>query len=229
MYANKAGGKMQRQQAATAILMVWGCLLLIAGCGLNQPSVQPPPETEAPGEDMPMQATTVSQGDNAVSETDHATNGLAGGESMNLTSTAFQQEEPIPARHSCDGADTSPELHWEHAPAGVESFALIMDDPDAPGRTFVHWVLFDIPATTQMLEEGVSGVGIGGKNDFGKMSYSGPCPPPGHGPHRYFFKLYALDVATLNLAPGATKSEVEAAMQSHILAETRLMGVYERK
>jgi len=215
-------------------MMVWGCLLLIAGCGLNQPSIQPSPEaaaeTEASGEDMSTPSTTVSQGDNAVvSETDHSTNGLAGGESMNLTSTAFQQEEAIPARHTCEGADSSPELQWENAPADVQSFALIMDDPDAPGRTFVHWVLFDIPGTTQMLEEGVSGVGIGGKNDFGKMSYGGPCPPPGHGPHRYFFKLYALDVAPLNLAPGATKSEVEAAMQSHILAETRLMGTYERK
>ena len=148
-----------------------------------------------------------------------------------LKSSAFQQGKSIPQVCTCDGADQSPPLVWEDAPAGTKSFALIADDPDAPGRTFVHWVLYNLPAKTIHLQTGVPAkieLEDGtrqGENDFHKFGYGGPCPPSGT--HRYFFKLYALDTA-LSLAPGATKAQLESAMKGHILAEAQLMGTYRR-
>lgn len=153
--------------------------------------------------------------------------------SMTLTSSSFADGQPIPSKHTCDGENISPPLSWEGAPEAAKSFALICDDPDAPVGTWVHWVLYDLPATTSGLPEAVEpqedvlGGARQGRNDFKKIGYGGPCPPKG-GPHRYFFKLYALDRA-LALKPGATKREVENAMKDHILAEGKLMGTYKRK
>ncbi|RME44609.1 MAG: YbhB/YbcL family Raf kinase inhibitor-like protein [Chloroflexi bacterium] len=145
-------------------------------------------------------------------------------------SSAFDEGATIPTRHTCDGEDVSPELTWQGAPAGTRSFVLIMDDPDAPGRTFTHWVLFDIPASQTTLPEGFQpgDVGTSGANDFGKTGYGGPCPPPGHGPHRYFFTLYALNTDVLNLPANASRPAVEQAMRDHLIAQARLMGRYER-
>lgn len=148
---------------------------------------------------------------------------------MTLTSPAFQEGETIPTQFTCDAENISPELHWNHIPAGTRSFVLIVDDPDAPHQTFTHAVLFDIPAETQQLVEGAKAIGVSGTNDFGETGYGGPCPPSGHGSHRYFFTLYALDVPTLNLQQGAARSDVEGAMQGHILEQAQLMGRFERR
>jgi Raf kinase inhibitor-like YbhB/YbcL family protein len=149
-----------------------------------------------------------------------------------ISSASFQNGGDIPKKFTCDGADVSPELQWTSPPSGSQSFAVIADDPDAPVGTWTHWLLFDLPAQTSSLPEGVSKVdelptgGRQGRNDFRRIGYGGPCPPPGK-PHRYFFKLYALD-SKLNLKPGASKQEVEQAMQGHILAQAELMGKYQR-
>jgi Raf kinase inhibitor-like YbhB/YbcL family protein len=152
--------------------------------------------------------------------------------SIELTSTAFSKGASIPKQHTGDGTDQSPALHWSEPPTGTTSIALICDDPDAPRGTWVHWVLFNLPAQARDLEVGVpttetlaSGAKQG-KNDFGKIGYGGPAPPKGNA-HRYFFKLYALDVH-LALPPGATKAQLEGAMKGHILAEGQLMGTYKR-
>ncbi len=149
-----------------------------------------------------------------------------------LSSSSFQNGSQIPKNFTCQGADISPELHWSSPPPGTKSFALIADDPDAPAGTWTHWVLFDLPGQTASLAEGVpktdelpSG-GLQGRNDFRKSGYGGPCPPAGK-PHRYFFKLYAVD-KTLGLKPGANKGEVEQALQGHILGKAELMGTYQR-
>ena len=149
------------------------------------------------------------------------------GMAFKVESPAFSNGEKIPQKYTCEGKDISPELRWEGAPPGVKSFVLIVDDPDAPLGTFTHWVLFDIPAAESGLIEG-SKQGKPGRNDFGKLGYGGPCPPKGHGVHRYFFKLYALDIPSLGLEEGVSKAEVEAAMKGHILAQAETMGRYER-
>lgn len=149
-----------------------------------------------------------------------------------LTSTAFQAGGTIPRKFTCDGPDVSPPLAWSDPPAGTQSFALIMDDPDAPAGTWVHWVLYDLPAATRELTEGLPKQGElpngarQGRNDFGKAGYGGPCPPSGPA-HRYFFKLYALG-AKIGLKAGATKAELEKAMKGHILGQAELMGRYKR-
>jgi len=149
-----------------------------------------------------------------------------------LTSTAFQEGAIIPNKHTCSGQDVSPPLQWSAPPKGTQSFALIMDDPDAPIGTWVHWVIFNIPGQTSNLPEGVppkNSFPTGeqqGINDFKRIGYGGPCPPPGK-PHRYYVKLYALDTI-LKLQPGAKKAEVLAACQSHILGEAHLMGRFGR-
>ncbi len=145
---------------------------------------------------------------------------------LQLTSNAFSEGKTIPRKHTCDGEDISPHLAWTGVPQGAQSLALIMDDPDAPGRTFVHWVLYDIPPEVSELPEGVQKVGVAGTNSYRRSGYNGPCPPSGPA-HRYFFKLYALD-KQLNLAPGATKADLEAAMHGHVLAWGQLMGKYGR-
>jgi Raf kinase inhibitor-like YbhB/YbcL family protein len=165
-------------------------------------------------------------------------NNLRGGEepkstSLKLTSDAFTEGQPIPARYTCDGADISPPLQWSGAPSGTKSFALICDDPDAPVGTWVHWVLYGLPAATSALPENFATSDTlpdgarQGITDFKRTGYGGPCPPPGK-PHRYFFKLYALD-ADLALNPRATNQQLLKAMQDHILAEASLMGIYLRR
>jgi Raf kinase inhibitor-like YbhB/YbcL family protein len=150
--------------------------------------------------------------------------------SFALTSPAFSHEGTIPRQCTCDGEDRSPALRWTGVPAGTRSFALILHDPDAPRGDFTHWVLFDIPVGVQEIQEGTAGPapGVAGTNDFGKQGYSGPCPPPGHGRHRYFFTLYALDVERAGLNRGARRAEVEAAIRAHILDQTQLIGTYQR-
>ena len=151
-----------------------------------------------------------------------------------LSTAAFPAGGSIPAKYTCDGADVSPALAWGGTPAGTVSFALIADDPDAPAGTWVHWVLFNLPGTSAALPENVPktdqlpefGGALQGRNDFKRVGYGGPCPPPGR-PHRYYFKLYALDVA-LPLKAGATKQDVERAMRGHVIAEASLMGTYAR-
>jgi len=153
--------------------------------------------------------------------------------SIRITSTAFAPGQPIPARHTCDGEDLSPALAWTDVPQGTKSFALVCDDPDAPSGTWVHWVAYGIPESATGLPEGVpkretSGDGMRqGTNDFKRIGYGGPCPPPGK-PHRYFFRLYALDGAP-SLDPGATKPELLSAMAGHVLAQGELVGTYQRK
>jgi hypothetical protein len=152
---------------------------------------------------------------------------------MQLTSTAFKEGESIPAKYTCDGTNVSPPLQWSGVPATAKCLVLIADDPDAPMGTWVHWVVYDLPASASQLPEDVpkgEDVPSGGKqgiSGFRKLGYGGPCPPPGN-PHRYFFKLYALD-APLGLKPGVTKQEVESAMDKHVLAQGQLMGTYKRK
>ena len=152
-------------------------------------------------------------------------------EKFSLSSGAFGQGDSIPVEYTCDGSDMSPPLVFSGIPDGVKSIALIMDDPDAPGETWVHWVIYNIPAGTQQLAEGIpgertlNGGSRQGMMDFGSIGYGGPCPPSGT--HRYFFKVYALDTV-LDLQPGASKQQLENAMQGHILAKTELMGRYGR-
>ena len=149
-----------------------------------------------------------------------------------VSSSAFQEGSKIPAQYTCEGQDVSPVLTWGEPPAETQSFALIMDDPDAPVGVFTHWVLFNLPADSCGLSEAVPTQpqlpdgSLQGENDFGKIGYGGPCPPPGR-PHRYQFTLYALD-QTLDLKAGASKKQVIDAMQGHILAQGRLTGIYQR-
>jgi len=154
-----------------------------------------------------------------------------GGIFMKLQSTAFKDGEMIPGKYTCDGTNVSPPLSWNALPTGTKSLVLICDDPDAPGGTWVHWVYYDIPPETKGLPENVAPLqhpqsgGVQGKNDFRKIGYGGPCPPGGT--HRYYFKIYALDVM-LALPPGVTKAEVLKAMEGHILDKTALTGKYKR-
>jgi Raf kinase inhibitor-like YbhB/YbcL family protein len=152
--------------------------------------------------------------------------------SFALKTTAFAQGAEIPRKYTCDGADLSPPLAWDGVPAGTHSLALIADDPDAPVGTWTHWVIWNIPTEVAALPEGVptnESLDTGprqGRNDFKRIGYGGPCPPPGKA-HRYFFKLYALD-AGLDLKAGSSRSELERAMKGHILSETQWMGTYAR-
>jgi Raf kinase inhibitor-like YbhB/YbcL family protein len=157
-----------------------------------------------------------------------------GAMAFELTSTAFAPNQVIPAKYTCEGADVSPPLAWKDPPPATKSFALVCDDPDAPPGTWVHWVVWDMPPTlrglpenlpkTPTLEDGTRQ----GTNDFKRTGYGGPCPPPGHGPHRYVFKLYAID-SVLGVAPGSTKSALEKAITGHTLARADLIGRYERR
>lgn len=151
---------------------------------------------------------------------------------LDLTSTAFADGASIPTKYTCDGNDASPPLSWSDPPEGTVSFALIVDDPDAPLRVWVHWVAYDIAADTRSLPENLPGQeqlpggGLQGSNSWDNLGYGGPCPPPGS-THTYHFKLYALDT-TVDLEPGATKRTVTNAMDGHVLAEGRLTGDYAR-
>jgi len=152
--------------------------------------------------------------------------------SLTLTSSVFMQNQPIPKEYTCDGSDISPPLTWKDPPERTKSFALIADDPDAPRRTWVHWVLYDIPPDLRELPKAIDhsdslqNGAKQGKNDFGKIGYGGPCPPSGNA-HHYHFKLYALD-QMLELPAKAMKQQLLDAMKGHVLAETRLTGTYKR-
>lgn len=176
--------------------------LAISGCGTGpQPLPPEPPARQSPGK----------------------TN------EIKVTSVAFKEGQPIPRQYTCDGINISPPLEWSGVPKTAKTIAIIVDDPDAPARTWVHWVLYNLSAenigfvenmpTTENLKAG----GFQGKNDFGKIGYGGPCPPSGS--HRYFFKVYALDTE-LPLKAGATKAEVEKAIEGHVVSQGQLMGVY---
>lgn len=149
-----------------------------------------------------------------------------------LTSPVFKEGERIPDRYTCEGEDVSPPLHWSVPPAATKSFVVIADDPDAPGGTWVHWVIYNLSLDLRGLPEGIPARdhwldgALQGLTDFKRVGYGGPCPPPGK-PHRYYFKLYALD-AVLNLKPRATKSQVLEACKGHILGEAQLMGRFGR-
>lgn len=150
---------------------------------------------------------------------------------MSILAEGFGNGERIPDKFTCKGEDISPHLSWEGVPAVTKSIALIMDDPDASGGTFVHWVIYNLEANTRNLpeamplDEAFANGSMQGMTDFGRPGYGGPCPPPGK-PHRYYFKIYALDVR-LNLSSGASKSQLENAMKGHIIAQGELMGKYE--
>src|SRR6266496_874699 len=170
--------------------------ILISSCASSQTKTSETPTTE-------NQATEVNM-------------------SLEITSNAFANGQSIPVKYSCKGNNISPDLAWNEPPAGTESFALIVDDPDAPMGTWVHWVLYNLPPNTRSLPENTNSNGMSaGKNSSGNMHYDGPCPPSGT--HRYYFKLYALDT-NLNLSPGAMKEQVLKEMQGHVLAQGELMG-----
>ena len=152
---------------------------------------------------------------------------------ITLTSTVFENGQPIPVRHTCDGSDVSPPLEWTGVPAESRSLALICDDPDAPGGTWVHWVIYNIRPQTTGLHEKIAAIATlpsdasQSRNGFRRVGYGGPCPPPDR-PHRYFFKIYALD-SELAPTPGLTKDSLVRLMEGHILAEGQLMGTYRRR
>ncbi len=145
---------------------------------------------------------------------------------MKISSSAFQDSQPIPAAYTCDGANSNPPLTFSSVPENARSLVLIVDDPDAPNGTWDHWVVFNIPPMTREIEEGQARQGVTGTGSSGATAYQGPCPPSGE--HRYMFKLYALDTE-LDLAVGVNKKAVEEAMQGHILAQAQLIGLYIRK
>lgn len=155
------------------------------------------------------------------------------GAKLAVSSTAFADGQPIPVKYTCQGDDISPPLHWDQPPPAAKSFVLICDDPDAPAGSWVHWVLYNLPASivslpentppTEILPEGARQ----GSNSFDKIGYGGPCPPKGKA-HRYFFKVYALDI-TLSIEGHSTKEQVLDRMQGHIVAEGQLMGLYRRQ
>jgi Raf kinase inhibitor-like YbhB/YbcL family protein len=158
------------------------------------------------------------------------------GAQFQLASDAFSDGDIIPVKFTCDGEDVSPQLSWSGLPQGTRSLALIMYDPDAPAGTFIHWVIYNIPPTLSQLEEGVGssgareipGVGTQGVNDFGDVGYGGPCPPRGHGPHKYYFALHALS-SQLSLRSPATASALLNSMKGKVLGYSLLMGRYSRQ
>ena len=150
----------------------------------------------------------------------------AEGAKMKITSSAFQEGGNIPSKFTCDGSDTSPPLQITGVPSEAKSLVLIADDPDAPSGLFTHWLIWNIPPQTNSISEGSAPKGVHGTNDFGKLDYKGPCPPPGT--HRYSFKIYALD-RELDLRGGAKRSQLDAAMKGHVVAQGVLVGRYARK
>ena len=205
---------MMRKRISLFLLMTFVACVM-SGCGPS-PSPTLIPEAPTPTPAAAPSATPEKEGPGVPFE---------------LTSTAFGPGEPIPQKYTCDGEDISPPLQWSDPPQGTQSLALITDDPDAPIGTWVHWVLFNLPAEARGLPEAVPSEaelpdgGRHGKNGWGRLDYGGPCPPSGT--HRYFFQLYALDTM-LDLDAGAGKKQVLQAMEGHILVQAELMGVYSR-
>jgi hypothetical protein len=147
---------------------------------------------------------------------------------LSIISDAFKNGQQIPRQYTCDGADQTPVLRWGAPPEGTKSFALVIDDPDAPSGTFRHWGVYDIPTSARSIGGGQK-IGTEVSNDFGKPGYGGPCPPKGHGPHHYHFKLFALDVDKLDVGASAKVVDVENAAQEHAIAQGELVGTYERR
>ncbi len=150
----------------------------------------------------------------------------AGGAKMKITSSAFQQGGNIPSKFTCDGANTNPPLQISDVPPEAKSLVLIVDDPDAPGGLFTHWAVWNISPQTSTIAEGSTPKGVQGTNDFGRSGYGGPCPPSGI--HRYYFRISALD-RELDLPFGAKRSQLDAAMKGHVIAQGESMGRYSRK
>lgn len=152
---------------------------------------------------------------------------------MKLECSDFGQGQKIPAQHTCSGRNISPQISWGDVPEGTRSFVLILDDPDASAGVWTHWIAYNIPGGQRELPARIDAVPrlpdgtMQGVNDFRKIGYGGPCPPAGHGPHRYFFKLYALD-DRLDLEPGANKRDLERAMEGHVLGQAEFMARYQR-
>ena len=148
---------------------------------------------------------------------------------LKVTVDGLTEGGAIPVRFTCDGEDLSPGVHWSGEPAETKSFAVIVDDPDASGGTWNHWLVWDVPASVHELSQGADrAVGKPGINDFGRPGYGGPCPPSGRGPHRYFFRVFALDVPSLGLPAGTRRTILEKALRSHAIAEASFMGRYGR-
>lgn len=225
--------KSNRFSTGTSLMTFLILVVLLSACGggtKEEPTQIPAPTIQPVVEPTSLPSTEVESTEAAPME-EEPTQGVAEVIPMELTSLAFAHEAPIPVKYSCDGENISPPLAWTDPPAGTQSFALINDDPDAPAGTWVHWVLYNIPAAARGLDEAItaqSTLGDGslhGENSWGRNDYGGPCPPGGT--HRYFFKLYALD-GLLDLAAGADKEALLAAMEGHILAEAELMGTFAR-
>jgi Raf kinase inhibitor-like YbhB/YbcL family protein len=215
--------------------LVWLCLLLLislalAACGGGAPEpveevavISAPEQVDEESQAMPEEEEIVIEEPAAPTEEEPVI--------FTISTVEFSEGEAIPTRFSCDGENISPMLEWTGAPEGTSSFALIMDDPDAPVGTWIHWVLFNIPGDTSGLDESVPAMpvlpdgSIHGANSWERSDYGGPCPPGGT--HRYFFKLYALD-GELDLSEGSSLDTVLASMEGHILAEANLMGTFTR-
>ena len=207
-------------------------LLGIIGCDDDESTPTPTPTATAViGEATPTPISTpmpTEEGEPTITPTPMPTEESE--TEMTLTSTAFQEGGSIPQEYSCDGVDISPLLQWSNVPDGVQSFALIMDDPDAPVGTWIHWVIYNIPGDKDSLQEAIpsdANLGDGSKqgvNSWEEVGYGGPCPPIGE-QHRYYFKLYALD-EMLDLPIGLTKTELLNAMDGHVVAQAELMGLY---
>jgi Raf kinase inhibitor-like YbhB/YbcL family protein len=147
---------------------------------------------------------------------------------LSLSSDGFGDGARIPAQYTCDGANQPPLLHWGEPPSGTRSFALVIDDPDAPGGTFRHWGVYDVPSSARSIGNGKrSGSEV--RNDFGNSGYGGPCPPKGHGPHHYHFRLFAVSVDRLDIPENANAADVEHAAERHAIAQGELVGTFERR
>lgn len=177
-----------------------------------------------------------ANGDDSASPTVSSTEASPDGDAsreLRVSSDAFSEGEPIPVEYSCDGDNTSPPVAWTGAPEGTAAFALVMDDPDAPVGTFDHWVLYNVPPETTSLpaavpaQEQLEGGALHGVNGAGRIGYLGPCPPEGDGAHRYQFRVFALD-EPVDLASGASKTDLENAIDGHVLASGQLTGLFER-
>lgn len=222
-------------------LLIW-CFLLILFCaacgGKSTPDpTQPPSPTSIPEEQSaisptkPAEPTIAPPTEVSPTEVPPTEEPVEETAPFEIISTEFAHEDSIPVKFTCDGANISPTLQWSDPPEGTQSFALISDDPDAPGGTWVHWVLYNIPVEVRELPEAIpadaelADGSLHGENSFGRLDYGGPCPPGGT--HRYFFKLYALDII-LDLESGVDKGALLDAMEGHVLAEAELMGTYTR-